>query len=658
MLRTAVKYISIITMVLFLLNWGWAAMKPATHSFGKEILSDGLAAPGDSDTTALPYPFTDRYGDKYGPWQTPRHLFLGDPSNVKETIEYDPKEGVYNIEERMGNIFYRNPSYLTFDEFVENEFRNSTKKYWRDRSEEGGTSTKKGLIPKIFVKSQVFDRIFGGNTIDIRPQGSAELTFGLNISRNENPALPEKQRRITTFDFKEKIQMNVIGNIGDKMKLQTNYNTEATFDFENKMKLEYTGYEDEIIKKIEAGNVSLPLRGTLITGSQSLFGIKTELQFGRMNVTTIFSQQKGKTQSVDVQGGAQTSFFEIKGDQYEANRHYFLAQYFRQQYDHALSNLPIIQSGVNITRIEVWVTNRTSIVENTRDIIAFTDLGESNFDNTAQFISNSIPNSPPFDSANTLYSDLSFAGILQGLRDANSSSQLLGPLGAPPFNFTDPKNYVTVNFARKLNPNEFTLNNRLGYISLNQALNADEVLAVAFEYTLNGQTYRVGDFSTSGINAPQALFVKMLKSTNVSTSLFTWDLMMKNIYSLGTYNLSSENFQMQVLFLDDNIGSYINYIPNGCSTIKGIPLLTVFNMDRLNTNNDQQPDGVFDFVDGVTVNRSNGRIIFPVIEPFGTYLEQKLCNDQILTSRYCYFALYDSTKSKAQQQPEKNNALV
>jgi cell surface protein SprA len=661
MLRSAVKYLTIISLVMFLLNWGWAAIDTGIHPQYWSY-RDNVYAASDSDTTSLPFPFTDRYGDQYGPYQTPRDLFLHDPSNVKQTIEYDPKEGVYNIEERMGNLFYRNPSYLTFDEFVENEFRNSTKKYWRDRTEEGSTTTKKGLIPKIFVKSAVFDRIFGGSTIDIRPQGSAELTFGVNTSKNENPALPEKQRKITTFDFKEKIQLNVIGLIGDKMKLQTNYNTEATFDFENKIKLEYTGYEDEIIKKLEAGNVSLPLRGTLITGSQSLFGLKAELQFGRMTVTSIFSQQKGESRSVDVQGGAQTSFFEVKGDAYEANRHYFLAQYFRNQYDKALSNLPIVQSGINITRIEVWVTNRTSVVENTRDIVAFTDLGEGKWDLSASLIQG-LPDStkPPDSTANSLYTDIDFnmPGGLAALRYPTLPAAISGlNFLSNTFNFTDPKNAVVVNYARKLSPSEFTLNPRLGYISLNQALNADEVLAVAFEYTLNGHTYHVGDFSSGGINAPQALFVKMLKSTNVATNLFTWDLMMKNVYSLGTYNLSPENFQLQVLFLDDNIGSYINYIPDGCSLIRGIPLLTVFNLDRLNNNNDQQPDGVFDFVDGITVNRATGRIIFPVLEPFGSYLQQKLCNDPILSSRYVYSALYDSTKSKAQQQPEKNKFML
>jgi len=192
---------------------------------------------------------------------------------------------------------------MTFDEFVRSEYRRSTRNYWKEIS---GTSTgdqKRNIIPKIYVGGQAFDRIFGGNTIDIRPQGSAELTFGLNIYRNDNPAIPEKQRRNITFDFNEKIQMNVVGNIGEKLKLTINYNTEASFDFENKMKLEYTGLEDEIIKKIEAGNVSLPLNGSLIQGSQSLFGIKTQLQFGKLKVTTVVSQQEGQSSTIDVPPG-------------------------------------------------------------------------------------------------------------------------------------------------------------------------------------------------------------------------------------------------------------------------------------------------------------------------------------------------------------------
>ena len=170
---------------------------------------------------------------------------------------------------------------------------------------------KSNLIPQIEIGGETFDKIFGSNVINIVPQGSAELIFGINISRTQNPTLSEKLQTIPTFDFKEKIQMNVTGTIGDKMQLGVNYNTDAMFEFENRTKLQYAGKEDEIIKKVEVGDVTLPLPGTLITGSYSLFGLKTEMQFGKLNVTTVLSQQKGETSTIEVKGGAQISEFEI-----------------------------------------------------------------------------------------------------------------------------------------------------------------------------------------------------------------------------------------------------------------------------------------------------------------------------------------------------------
>lgn len=85
--------------------------------------------------------------------------------------------------------------------------------------------------------------------------------------------------------------------------------------------------------------------------------------------------------TVRVEGGAQSQDFEIKADEYEANKHYFLSHYFKENYDRALAQLPIINSGINITRIEVWVTNKAGNFENARNIVAFADLGESNDNN-------------------------------------------------------------------------------------------------------------------------------------------------------------------------------------------------------------------------------------------------------------------------------------
>ena len=635
----------------------WGSGKPAGI-----MMPEPFAALSDSDTTQLHYPFRDRYGDKYSVPSDQSPLYLNDPSNVKSDIQYDPDNNRYNINENMGSLFYRNPSYLSFDEFVEKEFNNSTNQYWRQRSTEDDALNKKAFAPRITVNSEIFDRIFGGKTIDIRPQGSAELSFGINISNSQNPSIPTQQRKVTTFDFKEKIQMNVIANIGDKMKLTTNYNTEATFDFENKMKIEYTGYEDDIIKKIEAGNITLPLNSQLIQGSQSLFGIKTQLQFGKLTATTVFSQQKGKPETVNVQGGAQSTNFDIKADQYEENKHFFVSQFFVDNYDNTLRDLSHIGTSVNITRIEVWVTSRSYVSaqnNQNRNILALSDLGEYNPDPSQTFIGVSPTGlQVPSDSSNELLTQLNIAlagsGGISQLRRISNSTLIANSTGGT--NFTRTKNYETVENARLLQPSEYTLNSRLGYISLNSKLRSNDVLAVAFEYTINGQAHRVGELTgSSGVSGDSALFVKLIHSTNFSPKFYTWDLMMKNIYSLGGYSISPDKFRLDVLYQDDRIGGNINYIPAGCDSIKGVPLLKLLNLDDLNTQQAPQPDGLFDFVAGITINAQQGRIIFPVREPFGTYLRGKFCTGQNSTADiYAYDALYDSTKTAAQQQPEKN----
>lgn len=615
-----------------------------------EVLPDT----GKKDTLKLPYPFQDNLTDPISNKPVESPLYLKDPSNISREIIYDENQNQYNINERMGEMFYRNPTYLTFDEFVRHEFSKSTRNYWKEISGTGDEAEKRSIIPKIYIGGQAFDRIFGGNTIDIRPQGSAELTFGVNIYRNDNPSIPEKQRRNATFDFKEKIQMNVVGNIGEKLKLTTNYNTEASFDFENKIKLEYTGYEDEIIKKIEAGNVSLPLTGSLITGSQSLFGIKTQLQFGRLKVTAVMSQQEGQASTIDVPpGGGQVSQFEINADQYEANKHYFLAGYFKDNYDKALQNLPVINSPVNITKLEVWITNKNSSTENTRDIVAFMDLAEYNFFNNTLISQGSVIY-PSNETSNSLYNLMNDQYLSS--RDINAVSQALDPLAGAPYNFAPQQDYVRLVGARKLNPNEYTFHPQLGYVSLNQALNANEVLAVSFEYTVGNNVYRVGDLTTAGITPPKALFVKLLKSTNINPRLPTWDLMMKNVYSIGSFQIQRENFKLNVIYNDNSDGlKKINYLPVPTSEtkLKGVPIIQVMGLDRLDQRNDPYADGIFDYVEGVTVNSNTGRIYFPVREPFGSHLRKQF-SDNLLANRYVFEQLYDSTRTAAQQFPELN----
>ncbi|MBE3084884.1 MAG: cell surface protein SprA, partial [Bacteroidetes bacterium] len=182
-------------------------------------------------------------------------------------------------------------------------------------------------------------------------------------------------------------------------------------------------------------------------------------------------------------------------------------------------------------------------------------------------------------------------------------------------------------------------------------LNTDEVLAVAYEYTLGGQIFKVGEFSTDGISAPQTLILKLLKGTTLSPKLPTWDLMMKNVYSLGSGKLERKDFELNVLYQDDKTGNSINYLPEGKLADK--ILLQVMGLDNLNSQLDREPDGYFDFIDGVTVMLDRGKIIFPVIEPFGTHLK-KMIADPKLVSKYVFQELYDSTQTVARQMAEKN----
>ena len=489
-------------------------------------LSNSLFAQNESDILIFDFPSSD-------PWESPLDeqysgFYFSTPSFLQPTIEYDPESKLYSVEHENNGLRLSNSSYLTFDEYNDYNIQKSISEYWKEKTaspklNEGNQN--KGPL-SIDIGGEIFDKIFGNSTVDIRPQGSAELIFSVKHNKTQNNALPLDRQSNTSFDFKQKIQMNVIGKIGDKLQLNTNYNTEAIFDFDNKIKLEYEGEEDEIIKKIEIGNVGLPLNGTLISGSQSLLGLKTQLQFGRATVTTIISQQKSNSKVIDVEGGAQTTEFDIYADQYEANKHFFLSHYFREQYNEAMSNLPFISSPINITKIEVWVTNKTGTVENNRNLLAFLDLGESALGMyNATLFSDNADQSFPDNDNNTLYQQMLSEGI--NLRNINQVNSIFNSSSYP--NFLGSQDYEKLERARLLSPTEYTFHPQLGYISLNSVIGPDEVLAVAYQYTVGNEIYQVGEFSSNGPSAPSSLYVKLLKNLSFSPLLPNWDLMMKNI---------------------------------------------------------------------------------------------------------------------------------
>ncbi|MFA5419172.1 MAG: cell surface protein SprA, partial [Bacteroidales bacterium] len=636
------------------------------YFFQGVVVPDSL----NPDTTKvdLIYPFHDFTGNPYLDQQGQSPLFLNPPANIQREIIYNPETNSYEFQSKIGDFTYRPPTIMDFDDYQDYELKHDVNNYWKERAQTAGTAEGSRLIPKIYVGGEAFDRIFGSNTIDIRPQGSAEVSFGVLHTKRDDPALDVRQRRTTNFDFNMKIQMNVLAKIGDKIEFKANYNTESSFDFENTLKLKYEGNEDEIIQLIEAGNVSLPLRSTLISGSQSLFGVKTELQFGKTHVTAVFSQQQSETKNITVQGGAQTSRFKITALDYEANKHFFFTQYLRSHYESALSDLPVVTSDINITKIEVWVTNIGAATEENRSIVAFTDLGEGR----QQWIHN--PNIHPMQGGSipSNYSnDMIRRMDTLRIRDINQvTSYLTGdPLGIGKINYmVAGEDFVKLENARKLKTTEYSINKKLGFISLNTTLSTDQVLAVAIQYTLIGSdsVYQVGEFSDQGITAPKCLVVKLLKSNNLNTKMPMWNLMMKNVYSIGAYQVQRDNFMFNILYSGNNQGVPTGYFTDGPDDVMGVPLIHLFGLDNLNSQLNPIPggDGMFDYIDnattmGGTIQASNGRIFFTKLEPFGRYVHDSIFpNNPDLAEKYAFDSLYTLTKAGAEQYPDKNKYIL
>ncbi|MCB0699044.1 MAG: cell surface protein SprA [Chitinophagales bacterium] len=620
-----------------------------------------------TDTMQLKFPIYDNSGNPLD--RNPSSIDLKDPSNIDESVEYSPDDSGFYFKRTMSDRYLTTPSFMDYDDYVKYRQQKDEQDYWKRRLDALTLFNNKPKLPTMY-KEGLFDRIFGGNKISVKPQGNVDVTFGGNWQNIQNPTLPQNAQKYGVFDFDMQMNINLLATVGDKLKLNISNNTNATFDYQNIQKLEYVGKEDEIIKKIEAGNVSFPLNSSLINGVQSLFGLKTQLQFGKLWVTAVVSQQRSKRNSLTIQGGSQTQQFAIKADDYEENRHFLLAQYFRDNYDNALSTYPVISSLVTINKIEVWVTNRTGATEGVRNVIGFMDLGERNpYQTHLNGSVRNVPYSLPDNYSNQLYAQLQQSSSTRVQGTATSVIQSMGLSIGRDFEPTT---------ARRLKTTEYTFNERLGYISLNTQINPDDVLAVAFRYTYNGRTYQVGEFAEdlppergqnvtpnpnpNNPNLPttnanqRVMFLKLLKGTSARPQLPVWDLMMKNIYALGGLGVSKEDFRLNVLYQDPG-GGEKRYLPEGVQA--GVPLIRILNLDRLNYQNDPAPDGIFDFVEGITISTQQGKIIFPVLEPFGEGLKPALGdNAPQLERKYLYRILYDSTKTVARQFQQNNRYVL
>ncbi len=621
----------------------------------------------------------DRPGSPFGPHRRESPLVLPLPKNVKLDVTVDDSLKQFDVQEKVGtNIDYRDPSVLTYKEYEEFQRRQAIGNYYREKAKGGvagpaaaaGTPQAQRLIPRIYL-GPLADRIFGGNYVDIRPAGSVTLKFGARFNKNSNPALTLRQQSVGDFLFEQNMNVNLTGQIGTKLKLVFNYDTKASFDFDNQMKFDYAGEETDIIRKIDLGNVSLPLTNSLVQGGQNLFGVKTQLQFGRLGVTAVAATVRGTADEVRIQNGAQSRQYEIKVSQYEKDRHFFLSQFFRDRYDQALRNLPTIQSGVTINRLEVYVTNDNRTTENLRNVVTLMDVAEP----LRLYQDKYLRGAPTAQTPAGNDANAEFAALLAGGAGARNNLTV--------DNFLQIGQGLTKNIdyervrARKLDPREYTFNAQLGYVSLNTALLPDQVLGVSYQYIYNGKTYKVGETSDdyASVKPDEVVYLKMLRASNPGVGLAdptknpknlnlltrntpTWDLMMKNIYPLNASQLQRDNFQLQIIYKDDATGVDLISLKEGAK-ITNRPLIEVLNLDHVNSNNDRNPDGNFDFFPGITIDPELGKIIFPNVQPFGSYLRTQFNDTETgLIDKYVYSELYNQTQSDAQQLQIKDKFFL
>ena len=573
------------------------------------------------------------------------------PDNLKQQVEYNDSIDRYVIGSKISDTYINAPVMMTAQEYMKWSERKLMQDFFRKKNDEiyQAKGKEKFDFTDMHFDLGPAEKIFGPGGVRIKTQGTAELKFGATMKNIDNPSLPVRNRKTTTMDFDEKVNLNLNGRVGDKVNLNLNYNTDATFDFDaQSLKLKYDGKEDEIVKLVEAGNVSFPSNSSLIKGASSLFGLRTDLQFGKLKLQLVASQKKSSTKSVSSKGGKQFTPFERAAANYEDNRHFFLAQYFHDRYDESMRSLPNLTSGVKINRVEIWVTNKTGTTANTRNIIALTDLGEN------RAVSNQVwgvTGQPvPSNAANSEYSSMTSQYV--AARNIDETSTVLD--GIPGFH--GGSDYEKLEKARLLNSSEYTVNTSLGYVSLKTQLQTDQVLAVAYEYTYGGLTYQVGEFASDITDASQALFVKSLKNTSNNPQQGNWGLMMKNVYYLAS-SVEKEKFRLDVKFQSDTAGVYLTYIPE--PQVKDQTIIKLLGADRLDNNNKAHPNGYFDYVEGYTV--SNGRVFFPVAEPFGKYMYNYLVSRGVAAdqaSKYAFTELYDSTKTVAKQIAEKDKYVL
>ncbi len=595
----------------------------------------------------------------------------------------------YIVREQVGGEDVRVPVTLGLDAYRQARLRLGLEENFRQLASQSRQQGGRGGLGFDFDlpggQGNPIETIFGSNRVDLRVDGQANVDVGFDYAQNEQQEAATGRGGSVAPDFGQELGLSITGTIGDKLEVDVSYDTQNDFDFQNQVRLTYTGYEDEILQRFEAGNVFLPIESDLIRGGQRLFGLKADLQVGGLGITAVASQQDAESDELVIEGGSQTTPFTLNPVDYDDDAHFYLGYYFYNRWNAAHANPPNANIGAVKQILELEVYRFTPDVTNAgteRDVIqaaALVDLGEAplavqggeaylaEFGEGAPLDSLGESGPPAFDTDLDRYPD----ELLEALRDQEEVTVenvedvvLEGQVtGSGAF----PSDAYAFSPVEKLRPGQdYEFDPVFGYLSMKQSLSENDVLAVAFTAELNdGTNVTVGDYGQGTGDASlftgRRIILKLLRGRSPQPDAPAWDLTMRNVYRAGGRGLTSDDFELQVLYAGS--GQTPERTLPGVDVGQQQTLLQTLGLDRLNQQGQRGADDLFDFLTAYTINPSTGRIIFPYREPFGQRLRDVLTNPRLTTldglteeeavAEFVFDALYDDTQANAARQTNK-----
>jgi cell surface protein SprA len=545
---------------------------------------------------------------------------FAEPANptVRREVTVDSTASTFTFRETVAGMDVKIPLTLSLKEYIRERQKYEMRKLLADEARKPKVLQGKrdiGDVLSTFTKIQIpipanpIFSIFGKPEINLQISGAVDIRAGFRNTKSDQVTANFLDQSRNEPDFNQEVQVAVNGTIGDKLNILADWNTQRTFEYENQLKIKYTGYDDEIVQSVEAGNVSLQTPSSFIGSSAALFGIKAKMQAGPFTLTTLASQKKGQIKEVTASGGAQEIPFEIQAWNYSTN-YYFLDEryipYFEPYYQ---SDIPVRDPNVKVYDEEVWV----SFLGTDQNQSAIARLGVAHI---------TLPDRP---AGQTDYGD--------SLRNPNE--EIPGSVEFGRFVRLDRSQYEMVGEGY------------IGVIALNQNIQDNQIVAIAYR-TATQQWGELTANNPATADTSRRLVLKMLKPRNLHsvgpTYRTAWNLLLKNVYSLGGRNVKEAGFQLDI----------VRRVEGGQEekTLFGGPLLQILGLDRYNSSGQREPDNSFDFRIGFTINPARAEIIFPYLRPFDTPLRRFL--DSIgrsgqQDSLILFKEIYDTTKTEAQR---------